>query len=76
MTKILSLLAVLFLFFSCAESKKAKDNTQQLVLDYAEFIPKLDAKLNEISGIMVFDSLFWGFNDSGGKNRIYGFSRL
>ncbi|HYQ58289.1 MAG TPA: hypothetical protein VEP89_13190, partial [Draconibacterium sp.] len=27
------------------------------------------------SGLMIFDNHFWGFNDSGGENKLYGFNK-
>lgn len=66
---------ILFLFFSCTTQQSTNNESEQTILDYREFIPELNGKLNEISGIMIYDSLFWGFNDSGGKNKIYGFNK-
>lgn len=75
MTKILSCMLILFSFFSCTTPQAIKEDPELATLDYHLFIPELNGKLNEISGIIIYDSLFWGFNDSGGKNKIYGFNK-
>lgn len=38
------------------------------------FIPQLPYELSENSGMLVYSNLFWTFNDSGGRNVIYGFN--
>lgn len=81
MTKILSNLLILFLIFSCigsAEKNKAGVAEPSLVtakMTVQPFIPELPDKLQEISGLLVCRDLFWGFNDSGGKNILYAFDR-
>lgn len=77
MTRILSILLILFLFFSCMDpgKKRPGDEGTGPKPEPRPFVPRLHGQLNEISGLMVYDSLLWGFNDSGGKNRIYGFDR-
>lgn len=79
MTKILSLSVILLLFFSCNQTKNKKTERQlipkQDTLTPQQFIPKLDGKLVEQSGLIFYDKLFWSFNDSGGKNAIYGFNQ-
>lgn len=75
MTKILSFLLILFLFFSCTSPNKS-NKEENSSLDYEVFIPELSDKLNEISGLIIYDNLFWGINDSGGKGKIYGFNKL
>jgi hypothetical protein len=78
MKNILSLLIILFLFFSCTPIKKDKVNAENIpgidTLKPQTLIPELDNELIEISGLLIYDELFWGFNDSGGKNKIYGFN--
>lgn len=76
MTNILSYLLILFLFFSCTTTNKPKNKPKNTTLEFEVFIPELSEKLHEISGLLIYDDLFWGFNDSGGKNRIYGFNQL
>ncbi len=75
MTNILSHLIILFLFFSCSAPNKPDEESKHQVLETKSFIPELSGKLNEISGIMIYDDLYWGFNDSGGKNKLYGFDK-
>ena len=75
MTKILSNLILLFLFFSCSYSGKSPKDSDYIILSRQLFIPELDNELNEISGLLHYDGLFWGFNDSGGKNHLYGFTK-
>lgn len=75
MTNILSYLLILFLFFSCSATDKTEKEPQHKSLNYEQFIPELSGKLVEISGLIIYDDLFWGFNDSGGKNKIYAFNK-
>jgi hypothetical protein len=81
MTKILFFFLILFLLFSCKNKKKNElknsipEKLHYEVLSPAIFIPELSRKLIEISGIITYDDLFWGFNDSGGANRIYAFNK-
>ncbi len=80
MIKILPKLLILLLLFSCNHSsqKQTSDGFQEEkeipVLTPQFFIPEISSKLPENSGMMVYNDLFWGFNDSGGKNLIYGFN--
>ena len=79
MNKIPLSLIVVFLFFSCSQSREksqqveiAQDTT--LVVGSAKtYIPQLPDELNEISGMLVWRNLYWGFNDSGGDPVLYGF---
>uniref|UniRef100_UPI0032171471 hypothetical protein n=1 Tax=uncultured Draconibacterium sp. TaxID=1573823 RepID=UPI0032171471 len=77
MKNILCLPVILLLIFSCghAENGGNRKKVKQEILKTQPFIPELDEKLVEISGLLVYDDLFWGFNDSGGKNKIYGFNQ-
>lgn len=81
MTKILSNLLILFLIFSCIGSGKKNKNRAvdtSLVtskMKVQPFISELPDKLQEISGLLIYRDLFWGFNDSGGKNILYAFDR-
>lgn len=72
---ILSYFVILLLFFSCSFQDKPADTTEIHTLNYEVFIPELSDKLKEISGLMIYDDSFWGFNDSGGKDEIYGFNK-
>lgn len=72
--KILSFLIVLLPFFSCSNAE-IKDEKEPKSLQAESFIPDLSEKLQEISGLIIYDNLFWGFNDSGGKDRLYGFDK-
>ena len=79
MTNIVPTLAFLILFCSCispgknGEYKKASVVEDAVEINAEEYIPGLSATLNEISGLIIYDGLFWGFNDSGGKDELYGF---
>lgn len=78
---ILSKAIILFLFFSCVDAQKEKNTSkntlesQPILITPQYFIPELPGKLKEISGLLIYDDLFWGFNDSGGKDKIYGFKK-
>lgn len=74
MINIHSCLLLMILFFSCSSAVKEEKITS-LNLQAEEYIPKVDSKLNENSGLMIFNDHFWGFNDSGGKNELYGFNK-
>jgi len=78
-----NILAVLvFLIAISCQFKKTKENIEnellnkmeQLQLEPEEFISSLPSKLAENSGMIIYDDLIWTFNDSGGKNKIYGFN--
>lgn len=74
MINIHSSLLLMFLIFSCSSPTK-KEITTGISLQAEQYIPEVDGKLNEISGLMIFEDRFWGFNDSGGKNELYGFNK-
>ena len=74
MINIHSCLFLMFVFFSCSSPEKEEVSTIAQ-LQAEEFIPEVADKLNEISGLMIFNDHFWGFNDSGGKNELYGFKK-
>ncbi len=73
------MLLLLILFYSCTtvDRKKKHERTdleaKAWEMDANTFIPSLANDLEEISGLLVYDDLFWGFNDSGGKAKLYGF---
>lgn len=74
MINIHSWLLLMFVFFSCSIPEKEHENpTVQLKAE--NYIPEIADKLNEISGLMIYNNHFWGFNDSGGKNELYGFNK-
>ena len=75
MTNKLSNLILLFLFFSCSHPGKSPNGSHEMFLSPQFYIPKLDNELYEISGLLIYDALFWGFNDSGGKNKLYGYNK-
>ena len=81
MNKIALGLVALLLFFSCSgpgKNDKADVEKQlpaMLVADAKPFIPTLPDKMNEISGMLVWKNLFWGFNDSGGDAVLFGFDK-
>lgn len=81
MKKIASILFILILFFSCKPSgeKQNKENVTALPAAMEgrgeSFIPKLPDELNEISGMLIWDNLYWGFNDSGGDEILFGFDK-
>jgi hypothetical protein len=82
MTKILLVLSILLILISCNSHNKSK--TDQLKppkfttfhsINPQHFITRLSNKLDENSGLILYNKLFWTFNDSGGENKIYGFNR-
>ncbi len=80
MNKILALLLFIFVI-SCQSQKKNTtvkveiDQTTGIkTLDIKEFISALPSELSENSGIIIYDNLIWTFNDSGGRNVLYGFN--
>lgn len=74
-----TMLFLLILFYSCANSPKNSESSKTdftegtIEKDVISYIPKLTSELNEISGLISYDDLFWGFNDSGGEPMLYGF---
>ena len=64
---------ILFIGASC----KIKPKQEQAELTKETIFPEtlitqLDSSLNEDSGIIYWNNLIWTFNDSGGKNQVYG----
>lgn len=74
MINIHSCLLLMFVFFSCSSPVK-EEITTGVNLQAEKYIPEVSDKLNELSGLLIFRNHFWGFNDSGGKNKIYGFNK-
>ncbi|WP_347839625.1 hypothetical protein [uncultured Draconibacterium sp.] len=73
MTNIHSCLLAMFILFSCSNPEK-KENKDAVTLQAEKYIPEVSDKLTELSGLLIYDDLYWGFNDSGGKNKLYGFA--
>ena len=74
------LLFVLPAVLSCGTRNAANNSAglndlDVLLLTPGIFISELPAELAESSGLLVFDNLFWTFNDSGGKSRLYAVNR-
>lgn len=76
MKKILLALLVLLLLACKFNTRNVSldENSTSIELNPQLFIPDLSGKLNETSGLILFDDLLWTINDSGGKNKIYGFN--
>ncbi len=80
MTNKVTTLLLLILIYSCTPSnRKANDQeldpeTQEPAVKVESFIPNLPDDLLEISGLLKYSDLFWGFNDSGGSPELYGFN--
>lgn len=80
MNKFLFVL-IIIISISC-QPKKKKSSTEEpqknkfthLIVEPKEFIKNLPKELSENSGIIIYNDLFWTFNDSGGKNYIYAFN--
>ncbi len=82
MKKYLFTLALLMIFYT---SKSQKSNVSVPLADTTNitylkvkpgsYIPHLPEKVNEESGIIFFDELFWTFNDSGGESEIYAINK-
>lgn len=65
------LIVVLGVLFSCQNSSR-KSKSDKYTIDV--FLDSIDSSLIENSGIVYWNKLIWTFNDSGGKNEIYGFN--
>ena len=78
MNKILIALLILISISCQSQKKKSVSNSVKnfstLKVEPQQFINKLPKEFSENSGIIIYDDLFWTFNDSGGKNKIYGFN--
>ncbi len=80
MNKILISLLVL-LSVSCEFNSKNisvkpvnTNKIQPMIIEPQPFIKSLPGKLEENSGLIFYDNLFWTINDSGGKNKIFAFN--
>jgi hypothetical protein len=75
--QLLSLTAVRWIFvilcISIMISCKAKKTHFRLKYNYTlQKTINLPIQLHESSGLIVFDSLFWTFNDGGNESKLYG----
>lgn len=79
MRKILSMLFVLISFVFCS----TENNGQPDALGLQEkmtivkgkpqsFIAEISMKVEESSGLILYNNLLWTFNDSGGENKLFG----
>lgn len=80
MKKFLIVLLII-ISISCQQKKKksstevvSQNNFTVLQVEPKGFIKGLPKELSENSGIIIYDDLFWTFNDSGGKNILYAFN--
>jgi hypothetical protein len=79
MKKFLLVLIVLNLFLFCKTESRNKanafvlpENAVQKKITPKQYIPFLPDKLEENSGLIIYNQLFWTINDSGGENKIFG----
>lgn len=78
MKRITLFIAAISFLISCrhtTSNKLHKPLADTLNVNVQYFIPELSGRLDEISGMIYFNELIWGINDSGGKNEIYGFNK-
>lgn len=72
--KIILLLFIALPVLIACHSKKhkthSKNNSESFIPH--SYIKELDSSLHESSGLLIWKNLFWTFNDSGGKNELYG----
>lgn len=69
---IVFVLAVVSVSVSCKLKPKKHSVDLKSGVAIEKYIPQLDPELNENSGIIYWNKLLWTFNDSGGKNELYG----
>ncbi|MCG6191315.1 hypothetical protein [Maribellus maritimus] len=79
MKKILSMLFLLMYFISCSTesnsvSEKPEDKNKKTVLKVVpqSFIAEIPLRVEESSGLVLYNNLLWTFNDSGGENKLFG----
>jgi hypothetical protein len=61
------------LLFSCNyRERNSKNGIENKSFSPENYIGILDSTLLENSGLLLWNNHFWTFNDSGGKNEIYG----
>lgn len=80
--KITVFILVVLIFISCSlrksnseNKRKLPKNTTYVKITPKSYIKKLPEKLNENSGIILYDNLLWTFNDSGGRNKLYALNK-
>jgi len=70
--KEIVLLTICLSSFGCESQLSEEENHQNYHVEPKTFISGLASNLQENSGIIIYDYLLWTFNDSGGKNVLYG----
>jgi len=64
---------IIMVLLSACNTGSRKQNSSQLNAGFPEsYIPLLDSSVMENSGIIYWNKFIWTFNDSGGKNEVYG----
>jgi len=64
------------IFYSCqyfGKPDRTNKSDSSMVMNPEVSIPRLPNTLKETSGLLTWDHLLWTINDSGGKNKLYGF---
>jgi hypothetical protein len=69
-TKYIWFIVLIPIIFACNSKRSNIKNSE--TINPETYIGVLDSTINESSGLIIWDNLFWTFNDSGGKNEIYG----
>lgn len=70
---LLVIILLLLVVTACkTKVKQAQSKFANQPLVPLTYIEKLDSLLNEDSGIIYWKNMLWSFNDSGGKNQVYG----
>lgn len=65
---------MLLFIISTSCKTHVQDNSTKTKNLFSSYLNIIDSTLNENSGLIFWNDLLWTFNDSGGKNEIYGFS--
>jgi len=71
--KFISFIVLIPILFVCnfQNSNNGKGSVNKALVPET-YIGLLDSTINENSGLIIWNNHFWTFNDSGGKNEIYG----